>query len=292
MRYRLAVLAAAFLFSTGGAVIKLTTLTSWEIAGLRSLAAAAVLFILLPESRRITAPRTWLAAIAYAATLVLFVLATKLTTSANAIFLQATAPLWLLMLGPPLLGERNRPRDIALGAALAAGMACSFLDPSAATSLAPRPALGNMLAAASGLTWAVTVIALRAASRREGGSSLPVVTAGNLLAFALSLPFLLPLEPVGRHDLLAILYLGIFQVGMAYVFLNWGMRHVPAFESAALVLVEPAINPIWTLLLLGERPGPLTIVGGLLIVSSTLAHAVVRPRTAAAAADAAAMTPD
>lgn len=289
MRHRLAVLAAALLFSTGGAVIKLTTLTSWQIAGLRSLAAAAVLFILLPESRRIAAPRVWPAAVAYAATLVLFVLGTKLTTSANAIFLQATAPLWILLLGPLLLGERNRPRDFALGAALAAGMACSFLDPSAATSLAPRPALGNVLAAASGLTWALTMLTLRDASRREGGSSLPVVTAGNLLAFGGSLPFLLPLEPVDRHDLLAILYLGVFQVGLAYVFLNWGMRRVPAFESAALVLVEPAVNPAWTLLLLGERPGPLTVVGGLLIVAGTLAHAVTRPRDASAAA---AVSPD
>jgi DME family drug/metabolite transporter len=277
MRYRIAVLVAALLFSTGGAVIKLTTLTSWEIAGLRSLTAAAVLSMLLPESRRIGSPRTWLAGVAYAATLVLFVLANKLTSSANAIFLQATAPLWLLLIGPPLLGERNRPRDYALGAVMAAGMACSFLDSSAATSLATNPPLGNALAAASGLTWALTVIALRDASRREGGSSLPVVTVGNLLAFVVSLPGMLPLEPVGRHDLVAILYLGIVQVGLAYVFLNWGMRHVPAFESAALVLVEPAVNPVWTLLVLGERPGPLTVVGGLLILASTLVHAVARP---------------
>ena len=290
MRSRLAVLLAALLFSTGGAVIKLTTLTSWEIAGLRSLVAAVVLFILLPEARRLASPQAWLAGIAYAATLVLFVLATKLTTSASAIFLQSTAPLWLLCLGPLLLREKNQPRDFALGGVMAAGMACSFLDPSTGTSLAPNPPLGNALATASGLTWAATVITLRGASRREGGSSLPVVTAGNLLAFAISLPFMLPLEPVDRHDLLAILYLGIFQVGLAYVFLNRGMRHVPAFESAVLVLLEPAVNPVWTLLLLGERPGPLTVVGGLLILTSTLLYATVRPRPAAS--DTGAMTPD
>jgi len=277
MRHRLAVLLAALLFSTGGAVIKLTTLTSWEIAGLRSLAAAAVLFILLPESRRIAAPRIWPPAVAYAATLVLFVLATKLTTSANAIFLQATAPLWLLVLGPWLLGERSRPRDRWLAVAMAGGMACSLLDRSAATPLAPRPALGNVLAAASGLTWAVTVMALRDASRREGGSSLPVVTAGNLLAFGASLPFMLPMEPVDRHDLIAILYLGVFQVGLAYVFMDRAMRHVPAFEAAMLVLLEPALNPVWALVLLGERPGPLTLVGGLVILATTLANVLVHP---------------
>lgn len=283
MRHRLAVLAAALLFSTGGVVVKQSTLTSWEIAGLRSLVAAVVLLAVLPESRRLSSPGTWGASIGYAATLVFFVLATKLTTSANAIFLQATAPLWLLILGPPLLGERSRPRDGWLAAAMAGGMACALLDPSTATALAPKPALGNVLAAASGLTWAVTVMSLRDASRREGGSSLPVVVAGNLVALAVTLPFMRLAEPPGRQDLLAILYLGVFQVGLAYVFMDRAMRHVPALEAAMLVLLEPAMNPVWTLLLLGERPGPLTIVGGLVILATTLVNALVHPGDPAAA---------
>ena len=189
MKYRFYVLAAALLFSTGGAAIKATTLTSWQVASLRSLIAAIVLLVLLPEARLIRSWRVWLAAIAYAATLVLFVLANKLTTAANAIFLQATAPFYLLAIGPLLLKEPNRFRDYALGGVMAVGMACFLFDSSGASALAPNPALGNALAAATGLTWALTVTALRWLSKEDGASSLPVVSAGNLVAFAVALPF-------------------------------------------------------------------------------------------------------
>ena len=272
MKYRFYVLAAALLFSTGGAAIKATTLTSWQVASLRSLIAAIVLLVLLPEARRIGSWRVWLASIAYAATLVLFVLANKLTTAANAIFLQATAPFYLLAIGPLLLKEPNRFRDYALGAVMAVGMACFLFDASGASALAPNPALGNALAAATGLTWALTVTALRWLSREDGASSLPVVSAGNLVAFAVALPFALPLGGVGAADLSVLLYLGIFQIGLAYFCMTRGVKHVPAFEASVLILLEPAMSPVWTYFIHGERPGGLALVGGGIIMASTLAH--------------------
>ena len=278
MKYRFYVLAAALLFSTGGAAIKATTLTSWQVASLRSLIAAMVLLVLLPEARRIGSWRVWLAAIAYAATLVLFVLANKLTTAANAIFLQATAPFYLLAIGPLLLKEPNRFRDYALGGVMAVGMACFFFDSSGASALAPNPALGNALAAATGLTWALTVTALRWLSREDGASSLPVVSAGNLVAFAVALPFALPLGDVGAADLSVLLYLGIFQIGLAYFCMTRGVKHVPAFEASVLILLEPAMSPVWTYFLHGERPGGLALVGGGIIMASTLAHTLFSSR--------------
>jgi drug/metabolite transporter (DMT)-like permease len=274
MKYRFYVLAAALLFSTGGAAIKATTLTSWQVASLRSLVAAVVLLVLLPEARKLRSRRVWLASVAYAATLVLFVLANKLTTAANAIFLQATAPFYLLAIGPVLLKEPNRLRDYVLGGVMAVGMACFFFDASSASALAPNPALGNLLAAATGLTWALTVTALRGISKAEGGNSLPVVSVGNLVAFAAALPFALPIGGIGAGDLSVLLYLGIFQIGLAYFCMTRGVKHVPAFEASVLILLESAMNPVWTYFLHDERPGPLALLGGGIIMASTLAHTV------------------
>jgi drug/metabolite transporter (DMT)-like permease len=281
MKYRLFVLAAALLFSTGGAAIKATTLGSWQVASLRSLVAAVVLLALLPESRRMGSPRVWLASVAYASTLVLFVLANKMTTAANAIFLQATAPFYLLAIGPLVLKEPNRGRDYVLGGVMAMGMALFFFDYSQASALAPNPALGNALAAATGLTWALTVTALRGLSKAEGASSLPVVSAGTLVAFAAALPFAWPIPSIGAMDLSVLLYLGVFQIGLAYFCMARGVKHVPAFEASVLILLEPAMNPVWTYLFHNERPGPLALAGGVIIMGATVAHTLTGTATAA-----------
>ena len=188
MRYRLDVLAAALLFSTGGAALKVTTLPPWQVAGLRSLVAALVVLAIVPGSRALSGVHTWLAAAAYALTVLLFALANRLTTAASAIFLQATAPAWLMLLAPRLLGEPVRPRDVWVGAATAVGMGLALFDRPPATALATNPLLGNVLAATTGLTWALTVVAIRRAEHGEGRSSMPVVAAGNLLAFAAAVP--------------------------------------------------------------------------------------------------------
>lgn len=286
MRYRFYVLAAALLFSTGGAAIKAATLTSWQVASFRSLIAAVVLLVLLPEARRMGSPRVWVASLAYAATLVLFVLANKLTTAANAIFLQATAPFYLLAIGPLLLKEPNRGRDYVLGGVMAVGMALFAFDAQGASALAPNPALGNALAAATGLTWALTVTALRGLSRDEGASSLPVVSAGNLVAFAVALPFAWPVPSMGAADVSVLLYLGCFQIGLAYFCMTRGVKHVPAFEASVLILLEPAMNPVWTYFIHGERPGGLSLLGGAIIMASTLGH------TLSAATEAPQQTPE
>jgi drug/metabolite transporter (DMT)-like permease len=189
---RLQILAAALLFSTGGAAIKSAAFTSWQVAGLRSLVAAVAIWIFLPQARRLGATaaargRVLLVAIAYAATLVLFVLANKLTTSANTIFLQSTAPLYVLLLSPWLLGERARPRDLLFIGAVAAGMAVLLLGEQRSFATAPDPVRGNLLALASGLTYGCLILGLRWTGR-GGGSAMPAVALGNLLAFLATLP--------------------------------------------------------------------------------------------------------
>ena len=269
-------LAAALLFSTGGAVIKATTLTSWQVASLRSLVAGVVLLAILPESRRGWTWRTGMAGVAYAVTLVSFVVATKLTTGANAIYLQATGPLYLLVLGPVFLKERLRRADWALGAAVAVGMVFFYLDPTTASGTAPDPVRGNWYGAVSGLGWGVTVACLRVAAREGGGSSLAPVAVGNLLAFVAALPMAWPLAMPGPVDWVALGYLGVVQIGLAYWCLTRGLRQVPAFAASALLLVEPALNPVWTWLLHGEAPSGYAVTGGGIILAATLGSAWVQ----------------
>src|SRR5215471_18971607 len=164
---RLLLVATALLFSTGGAAIKSTTLTSCQVASFRSGLAAAVLLAVLPAARR--GWRWWIlpTAAAYAATLVAFVLATRLTTAANAIFLQSTAPLYLLLLAPWLLKEPIRRRDVLYLLAVAGGMAVFFVGTEAPLVTAPDPRRGNVIALASGFTYALTLAGFRWLATRK-----------------------------------------------------------------------------------------------------------------------------
>lgn len=269
---RLQLLGAALLFSTGGAAIKATTLTAWQVAGFRSAVAALAIFLLVPAARRGWTWHVVPVGVAYAATLVLFVSANKLTTSANAIFLQSTAPLYMLAFGPLLLREHVRRRDLAFMAPVVLGLLLFFVGSEAPVHTAPNPALGNVLAAASGATWALTLVGLRWMGNRAGGegSAIPTVVAGNLIAFLACLPLSLPVVDAGAADWLAVAYLGVFQIGAAYLLLTAGIRHVPALEASVLLMLEPALNPVWAWLVHGETPGPWSILGGVLILGATL----------------------
>ena len=275
--------AAALLFATGGAAIKAATLTPWQVASFRSGVAAVFLIGALPEARRGWSWRIAPVAAAYAATLVLFVLANRLTTSANAIFLQSTAPLYVLLLGPWLLREPVRRADVVYILAVAAGMSLFFVGAEAAAVTAPEPHRGNLLAVASGLTWALTVTGLRWLGRAgEGSAAMATVAAGNLIAFAAALPLALPLAAVGVRNIGVILFLGVVQIGLAYVFVTRAIRHVPAFEATTVLLLEPALNPIWAWLVHGERPGLWAAAGGAVILTATLLNTwqARRPQTA------------
>jgi drug/metabolite transporter (DMT)-like permease len=288
---RLQVLAAAAFFSVGGALIKACQLTSWQVACFRSGTAALAILAMAPASRRRWTGRTWIVATAYAATLILFVQANKLTTSANAIFLQSTAPLYLLVLGPVLLREPVRARHLALLVAFGAGMALCFLGSTERFETAPNPPLGDLLAAASGATWALTVTGLRWMARAElgpgsevesdtGGAALASTVAGNALACAVCLPFAFPVEAVRAQDVGIVALLGTVQIGLAYVCLTAGMRRVPALEGALLLLLEPVLNPVWAWIAHGERPGPWSFAGAAVILVATTVHAATDRRRA------------
>lgn len=276
---RLQVVAAALLFSTGGAAIKATTLDSWQVASFRSGVAAVALFALLPAARRRWSPGVLAVAVAYATTMLLYVAANKATTAANTIFLQSTAPLYILLLAPWLLRERIRRLDVAYMAVLAVGMALFFVGVVPRYATAPHPFRGNLLAAGAGLSWALAVVGLRALGREEGRDrGVAAVVAGNVLACLVALPWALPVAGVRAADGVVIGYLGLVQVGLAYIFLTAGIRRVEAFQASLLLLVEPVLNPVWAWLAHGEKPGAWALGGGALILSATAAKTWVDAR--------------
>lgn len=247
------------------------------MASFRSLVAAVVLFALLPHARRGYRPASLLVGSVYATCMVLFVLANKLTTAANSIFLQSTAPLYVLVASPLILKERVRRSDLAFIATIALGLGLFFLEQKPQAS-APEPAAGNLLATLSGVCWAGTLVGLRSlASRRVEG--LTAVVSGNLIAGLVCLPWAL-LAPTSTSlaethvvDWLAVVYLGGVQIGLAYVCLTLGFRHVPALEASLLILLEPSLSPLWAFWLQGEVPGAWSICGGLLVLGSSAARA-------------------
>lgn len=269
---RLLLLVAAVLFSTGGAAIKAASVSGWQVACLRSAIAAATLWVLVPAARRGWNRGVLLVGCAYAATLVLFVLSTRMTTAANAIFLQAAAPLYILLLSPWLLREPIGARDLGFGAVVAVGLALFFVGRETAAATAPDPFHGNMLAGMAGMTWAVTLMGLRWLGRSGGSAAAATVVAGNVIASLAALPMALPLPGLGWKDLAVLLYLGVVQIGVAYFCLTRAIRHVPAFEASALLLAEPALNPVWAWMVHGERPSAWALGGGALILGATLVN--------------------
>jgi drug/metabolite transporter (DMT)-like permease len=268
-RWQLA--AAAALFSTGGAAIKAADFAGWQIAGLRSGIAALAILLITPAARRGWTGRAVLVGFAYAACLTLFVLANRLTTAANTIFLQSTAPLYLLILSPWLLKEPIRRQDLGFMAAVGLGLALFFVSAPAPVATAPDPVRGNILALVSGFCWALTVCGLRwlGADSSSRGSAIAAVVSGNVTAFLVALPLALPLGAHSAAGWAMVIYLGVFQIAVAYVLVTSGLRHIPALEATLILLIEPVLNPVWAWLFQGERPGPWALLGGASILGST-----------------------
>jgi DME family drug/metabolite transporter len=277
LRARLALLTTALLFSTGGAAVKACSLGSWQIAALRSAFAVVALLVALPSARTRWTPAAVAVGAAQATTMLLFVSATKLTTAANAIFLQSTAPLYVLLLAPLLLGEPVRRTDVVFLLAFAAGLLTIFFGDAPVTTTAPDPRLGNWLATASGVSWALTVVGFRW-NARDGSTFGATLLAGNVMVALVGLPKALPVTGATTTDWAIVAGLGVFQIGLAYLLLSVGMRDVPALEASLLMLVEPVLNPLWTWLVHGERVGPATLAGGAIVLVATAVKTVSDPR--------------
>jgi drug/metabolite transporter (DMT)-like permease len=278
-----AVALCALLWSTSGLFIKLVPWNPLAIAGVRSLFGGLVMLAWLRRPH-LTWSRTQIAAaLFYAATMISFVVANKLTTSANAILLQYGAPVYAALLAAPLLGERTHWYDWLTIAATLGGMVLFFLDELSAGGLA-----GNLVAVASGVLFAFAMVLLR---KQKDGSPLESIMLSQFLTFAVSIPFLFSGMPgtgaaaSGRPALLAWLalaYLGVFQMGLSSILLAYGVRHVTAVQSFLISMIEPIFNPVWVFLLLGEAPTGRALAGGVVILAATTLRSLLpllrRPR--------------
>jgi drug/metabolite transporter (DMT)-like permease len=259
-------------------VIKSCSLTAWQVASFRSGIAAAALVLTHRAGYSFATPRAMAVGLAYAATMVLFVSANKLTTAANTIFLQSTAPMYLLLLGPWLLGERIRRSDLGFVALIALGMTLFFIGIEPPRVTAPDPRLGNLLAIGSGFTWALTVLGLRWLGRdgASGSSAVAAAVAGNVIACVACLPAALPVAGARIMDVGYVLYLGLFQIGLAYALMTRGIRHVGALEASLLLMLEPVLNAVWAFWIHGEVPGAWSLAGCAILLATTVTFALRR----------------
>lgn len=277
-------LATALLFSTGGAAIKLASVSNWQVAGYRAGIAAIVLWFGLPQARRSLNWQAALIGCAHAATFILFVTANRLTTATNAVLLQSTYPFYVLLLGPLVLREKLTRLDVGIMAAVLAGTGLIMSGTEQAAGGGTNPLAGNVAALFSGVTWAVTLTGFRWLSRRntKGDTAGATMIAGNLIAFLVCLPMALQGQPMGGTDLAVVTYLGIFQVGFAYILLTRALPSVPVVEATTLLLAEPVFNPVWTWMLHHEKPGAMAIVGGAVILLAALGSAWIHSKRPAA----------
>lgn len=269
-RSLLLLLCAAILWSSGGLLLKSVQWNSLGIAGARSLIAALVILAFLGKPRPRRDPALLIAALGYAATVVFFVLATRMTTAANAILIQYTAPLWVALLAPSLLGERNRWIDWVAMVGIVVGLVLFFGD-----ELTPGGMRGNFFAAAAGLAFAIFVVFSR---RQREQPPLTAILFGNLLAAAVCLPFALEGPAPDARSWGLLLILGVGQLGFSYVAFARAIAHVPAVESILILTLEPILNPLWVFLVLGEKPGPWAMIGGTIVLVSVSARAFARSR--------------
>ena len=254
--------AAALLWSSGGIGIKAIDDPALKVTFYRSLFAAVGLMLLF--GRGVWGVRRWkstpafaAAIVAYGTCLTTFVIATKLTTAANAIFLQYAGVVWVLLLSPIVLREPLRTRDaIAITAAIA-GMALFFVGKFEARGMA-----GNAMALVSSVFFAMLILALR----RENRAGESAITWGNLALAAALLPFVAHDLRLTLKSFLVLLFLGVFQIALAYVFFVRGIQHVTATEASLTGMLEPVANPIWVFLFLGERPSAFAIAGAAIVL--------------------------
>jgi drug/metabolite transporter (DMT)-like permease len=273
-RALLLLIATAVLWSTGGLLIKSVDWNPLAISGMRSIIASVLILAYMRRPRFVWSSAQIGGAIAYAGTVILFVTATKLTTAANAILLQYTGPIWVAVFGKRFLGEKTTRLDWLMIGAVLIGMALFFLDGLSVGGLA-----GNIVAIGSGFAFGWFILFMR---KQKDQSTLETPLLGNIIAAAIGIPFMFG----GTPDLTgwaALVTLGVVQLGLSYILFAAAVKHASALDSILVPTIEPLLNPIWVFLLLGERPGPWALVGGVIVLVSVTARSVLMTRTGPAA---------
>lgn len=278
-RRGLAALAiCAVLWSMGGLLIKTIPLSAMAIAGSRSAIAAVVMTLWLRRLRPSWSRHQIGGIIAYAATVLLFVMATKRTTAATAILLQYTAPVWVALFSRFITGERLTRIDIATVGIVCAGMAIFFAD-----GLVEGTLDGTIMALASGMTFALVALFVRA---QRGVATTETIVIGNMLTAIVCLPALAEVGSLAGHPMAigALVLLGSVQLGLSYILYSRALRSVTALDAILVTTIEPLLNPLWVMLATGERPSPLSLAGGIVVLAAVVGRGIAAARRSPAAA--------
>lgn len=268
-RGMLLVAGAALLWSSGGLGIKAVAEPPLTVACYRSAVAFVALALLFRPLRWQPTLPFLVAVVSYAACLTTFVIATKWTTAANAIFLQYSGVVWVVLLSPLMLGEPLRGRDVGAVTVAFVGMALFFAD-----RLEFHTRAGDGVAVLSGVCFAAVMLSLR---RERDTGAVAAVTYGNLLVVLSLLAVGAARPPPSPRSAAILLGLGLFQIALPYVVFVRGLRLVTATQAALVGMLEPVANPVWVFLGLGERPTIAAIAGGSIVLTAIAWRTLATP---------------
>ena len=264
-------MVTAFLWSSSGLFVKLLSWGPLAIWGVRSLVATAVFWLYFrPQKLRWTRLQL-VGALGYMGAQLFFIMGNKIAPTANIIFLSYTAPVYIILLGYWVLGERPLRGDWLTMPIIFAGMLLFFGD-----DLSFGAFRGNVLGVLSGLSMAVMVLSMR---RQKAANPGHTILLGNILGALIGLPFAFG-EPLTVTSVGIILYLGVFQIGLSFILYSFAIKQLEALESTLLLTLEPILSPLWVFLVLGEVPGPLATAGAALVLLAVVLRAVLSARTA------------
>lgn len=265
---------APIFWSTAGFLIKFVNWNPVAIAGTRSGISAITIFIYILFFRKDINPTNifskdypkWLGAFIYAGTVIVFVIANKMTAAANVIFLQYSAPIWVGIFSGLFLNEKISKFDWKIILIVFSGIGLFFFD-----SLEYGQTIGNILSIISGILLAGVIIMMK---KQVKSHTIEMVLLGNIITFIISIPFVFQSMP-DLKSIIGLILLGVFQLGFAYIFFSEAVPHVTAIEAILIPAIEPLLSPLWVFLLLGEKPGFFAIIGGIIVLFGVVYRSIV-----------------
>jgi drug/metabolite transporter (DMT)-like permease len=256
------VIIAAVLWSSGGLFIKLISLNAMQLSFFRAGVAAITFALIFRKRILIFNKLSLLNSVFYSLVLLSFVMSTKMTTAANAIFLQATAPIYVLIFEPIINKTKYELSNILTVGVCFLGMLLFFVG-----ELQPGHMEGNIIALFSGIMFAAFFLGMKKNDIKHQQSS---IFFGNVLVVLISTPFVFSIQTISFSDFWMFTYLGIFQIAVAYAFFASGLRRVYAVEASIISMIEPVLNPVWVYFGYGEVPSVFAIIGGIIILTAII----------------------
>ena len=264
-RAMLLMVITAAMWSLGGIFIKLISWNPFLIAGVRSGISGSImaLYMAATQTRFKLNRYSLLAGMGLGCSATLFTIANKLTTAANAIVLQYTAPIFILLISAVFFKEKMQKQDILVVCITMGGMVLFFLD-----QLSPGNLLGNVLGILAGVTLGQMFVMVG-----RGGDDDATRMSGILIAHMITLMIGVPVglpqtEEVAAIEILYVIILGVFQLGIPYVLYGIASRDCPPLACSLIGMLEPLLNPVWVAIFIGEVPGPFALAGAVIIIAT------------------------